>query len=147
MNQNKELVKILEHVAQYAIDGTFIIAQGISSLRDLSLRDGLTKIKDKYEEGVNKISEFIVNYGGEAPEYTRDFKGFFMQGYTGMRGMISDQGVMKALATNTKMFVTAFETALKNVNIPDEVQIALQSMLDEAKKHLEYFNDKSENDA
>ena len=145
MNQNKELVKILEDVAQYVIDGTFIIAQGIACLRDSSLRDGLTKIKDKYEEGVEKLSDLIVNYGGKAPEHTRDFKGFFMQGYTGMRGLISDQGVMKALATNTKMFVTAFETALKNVNISDEIQTVLQDMLDEAKQHLDYFNNKSEN--
>jgi uncharacterized protein (TIGR02284 family) len=142
MNRDKELIEMLQHLARYEIDATFIIAQGIACITDKTLRNKLSKMREECEKNVKTISDIIIKYGGEVPEHSHDFKGFFMQGYVGMRGLISDQGAMTALATNTRMLISAFDDALSK-DIPSAIQKKLETIFDIAKRHLKYFVSKS----
>jgi uncharacterized protein (TIGR02284 family) len=135
-------IKKLKELAQYEIDATFILAQAISTLKDQEARERLTQMREECENHIRTLSDLIVAQGGEAPEHTRDFKGFFMQGYTGMRGLMSDEGVMKALSSNTKMLVNAFEKALQE-DIPQEVKHEIETILSKAEENIDYFSQKS----
>ncbi|MCE3237442.1 MAG: hypothetical protein K0R24_423 [Gammaproteobacteria bacterium] len=145
MQNESHIVDTIKPLVQYEIDSTFILAQAISCLSDKTLRDKLSEFREECENNIKTLSEILVDHGGEAPEHTRDFKGFFMQGYTGMRGLISDEGAMKALATNTRMLVDAFRDALKGENMPLDVREKVKKVLNNAEEHLKYFESETKN--
>ena len=135
-------IKTLESLAQYEIDAAFIIAQAISCISDKETRDKLSEIREEYEDNIKVITDILTAHGAEEPEHTRDFKGFFMQGYTGMRGLLSDQGTMRALSTNTQILINALENALKE-EMEDNIKENLEKILQNTQLHLAYFKGKS----
>jgi len=140
---NENNIKTLQFLAQYVIDGTFIVAQAMASLSNKMMREKLSTILEEYEQNIKTLSDILVKHGGGVPDHTRDFKGFFMQGYTGMRGLISDQGVIHALSTNTKMLADAFEKALTKEPLPSHVTTKLENMLHHTRQHVKYFESNS----
>lgn len=140
----EQTIKCLKSLAQYEIDCSFIIQQAMDSVSDDNFRSKIAKIKQECDENIKELSDMITKYGADAPEFSRDFKGFFMQGYVGMRGLISDGGVMKALKTNTKMLLDAFSKALDS-DIELEAKELVQNIYDNAKEHLEYIEKSYEN--
>ncbi len=138
VKENKdEIVQTLRELAQYEIDGSFIIGQSIDKVNNRHIINELTKMREQSENYIKRLSDFIRQYGGDVPSHSRDFKGFFMQGYVAMRGIASDQGVMKALHTNLQMILRAFESALK-AQLPKEVRQEIQKIYEQNKKHLDY---------
>jgi len=127
----------LQSLAQHEIDGSFIISQAMASLKNTNIANHLSKVREECEKNIEELSNLIRHYGKVPPEHSRDFKGFFMQGYVGMRGLISDTGVMKALQTNIKMAAKAYEKAIES-DLPHEVQEKLLPLYKNVKDHLEY---------
>jgi uncharacterized protein (TIGR02284 family) len=101
------------------------------------LSDHLIKVREECEHNIEELANLIRQYGREAPEHSRDFKGFFMQGYVGMRGLISDKGVMSALQTNLRLITNAYEKALES-NLPGEVKAKLRMLYGKVQDHLNY---------
>jgi uncharacterized protein (TIGR02284 family) len=135
-NENvEEIAAVLQSLAQYEIDGSFIISQAVASLRNANLSTHLLKIREECEENIAELASLIRLYGRGAPEHSRDFKGFFMQGYVGMRGLISDKGVMRALHTNIQMVANAYGRVLEN-SLPDAVGEKLKSLYKKVVEHL-----------
>jgi len=133
----EDIAATLQSLAQYEIDGSFIVSQAIGSLRNTNLSDRLIKVREECERNIEELANLIRQYGREAPEHSRDFKGFFMQGYVGMRGLISDKGVMRALQTNLQLITNAYEKALES-NLPGEVKEKLRMLYGKVQDHLNY---------
>ncbi|MBN8828025.1 MAG: DUF2383 domain-containing protein [Sphingobacteriia bacterium] len=135
---NEDVAKHLQTLTQYEIDGSFILSQAIDNVKNKALKEKLTKMKVECERNIKDLAALTHEYGREAPIHSRDFKGFFMQGYAAMRGLVSDKGVMSALHTNSKLILNAFEEAL-NSDLPDHVKTRLQRIYNTKKSHLDYF--------
>lgn len=133
----EDIAAILQSLTQYEIDGSFIVSQAVGSLRNTNLSDHLIKVREECEHNIEELANLIRQYGREAPEHSRDFKGFFMQGYVGMRGLISDKGVMSALQTNLRLITNAYEKALES-NLPGEVKAKLRMLYGKVQGHLNY---------
>ncbi len=110
----------------------------MENVNNQSLKDRLIKIKEECEENIKELSNLIRKYGREAPAHSKDFKGFFMQGYAAMRGALSDKGAMKALHTNSQMILKAFESTL-DIPLPEDAQDAIQKIYKKKKKTHEYI--------
>lgn len=133
----EDIAATLQSLTQYEIDGSFIVSQAVGSLRNTNLSDHLIKVREECEHNIEELANLIRQYGREAPEHSRDFKGFFMQGYVGMRGLISDKGVMSALQTNLQFITNAYEKALES-NLPGEVKAKLRMLSGKVQDHLNY---------
>jgi uncharacterized protein (TIGR02284 family) len=134
----EETTKTLQNLTQYEIDGSFLVAQCMENVNNKALKDKLIEIKGECEENINDLSNLVKKYGGEVPTHSRDFKGFFMQGYAAMRGALTDQGAMKALHTNSQMILKAFESAL-NTALSADVKDVVQKVYDKKKKTHQYI--------
>lgn len=132
-----EINNQLKMLIQYEIDGAFLLSQAIENVNSPAIRETLIKFRQECEETIQELAHLIHHYGGEAPAHTKDFKGFFMQGYAAMRGLFSDQGVVKALHTNLSLIVRAFEAALLT-DLPEAVKPKVQKAHSTAKAHLDY---------
>ncbi|MCP5369380.1 MAG: DUF2383 domain-containing protein [Rickettsiaceae bacterium] len=133
----EDTAKTLQELCQYEIDGSFIISQAIDNINNNEIKTDLTRIKQEYENNIKQLASMIKECGGEVPSYSKDFKGFFMQGYTSLRGLTGDQGILNALDTNIKMVIKAFEKVL-NSDLPENVRSQLQKIHNNGQEHLNY---------
>lgn len=97
----------------------------------------LLKQERNVKKNIKTLSELIHQYGKEAPMHTKDFKGYFMQGYLAMRGWTSDQGLMRALHSNLQILIGAYEDALKR-ELPTDVREKVSQIHEIVKDHLKY---------
>jgi len=137
-NQNftKDTVKVLQKLTQNEIDGSFLVSQCIENINNTTLQSRLQAIRNECENNINDLSRLLQKYGGEVPEYSKDFKGYFMNGYAAMRGAFTDQGALKALHTNLKLIFKTFESSL-NSPLPQEAKESVKKIYDAKKKALQ----------
>lgn len=137
--QDEEAVKVIEKLTQYEIDASFLLTQCIENVKDVALKVKLNAIKKECEQDIDTLLALGKKHGVKPMEYSKDFKGYFMNGYTTMRGIFTDKGTLNALDTNLKVVLNAFESALKST-LPEEVRDAIQKMCVVKKKSIKEIN-------
>ena len=134
--QGKEAIKAIEKLTQYEIDESFLLTQCIENVKDPGIKAKLALIKKDVEKNLNVLTKLGQKYGAEPIEHSKDFKGYFMNGYTAMRGIFTDKGTLNALDTNLNVVLNAFESALKST-LPEEVRNDIQKMCAVKKKTIQ----------
>lgn len=134
----EDTAKLLQDLSQREIDASFLLGQAIENVNNTAIKDSLIKAREEREKNIKNLSALIHQYGKEAPAHTKDFKGYFMQGYLAMRGWTSDQGLMRALHSNLQMLIGAYEDALKK-ELPTEAREKISQLHEIAKTHLKYI--------
>lgn len=135
----QETAKILQNLTQYEIDESFLIDQCISNVSNEAIKAKLFTIKGECDERIKELAMLVKKYGGAVPTYSKDFKGYFMNGYAAMRGGFTDQGALKALDTNIKLILKAFESTLKPP-LPQDVKDTITKICEDKKKTLQYLD-------
>jgi uncharacterized protein (TIGR02284 family) len=132
-----EVVKKLQELTQYEIDGSFLLSQCIDNLKSQDLKTKLLPMKNDCETMISDLAAFVTKYGGTVPEYSKDFKGYFMNGYTAVRGAITDKGTLNALHTNLDFILKAFKKAANKNEFPSDVNDALKKMIEKKERSLQ----------
>lgn len=130
---HEETIKELQKLTQYEIDESFLISQCIDNVTSQAIKARLQTIKTECEKNIDELSSLVKQFGGELPSYSKDFKGYFMNGYAAMRGAFTDQGALKALHTNLKLILKPFESSL-NSSLPPETKEVLKKIYENKKK-------------
>lgn len=138
-DSSENIAKILQEITQAEIDASFLISQAMENINNSVLREKLLQFKQQCEEHIKALCNLVHTYGREAPSYSRDFKGFFMQGYAAMRGLVSDKGVMTALHTNLQKIVKIYESHLNSSNLPEDVRAKVKEIYESDHKILQYI--------
>lgn len=131
----EEMVKTLQKLTQYEIDGSFLIRQCLDNLTNQALKDKIQIISGEYADNIKELSNLLIKYGGHIPDYSKDFRGYFMSGYAAMRGF-TDQGALKALDTNLKLILKAFES-FSSSSVPADVKETIKKIYENNKKAVE----------
>jgi len=129
------VVKTLQKLMQYEIDHSYLLSQCIDNLKNQNSKNNIVKMKEECDVNIKDLSSFINKYNGEIPAYEKDFKGFFMEGYAAMRGILTDHGALKALHTNQKIILNAFESAI-NSNLPEDILGKIKEIIERKKVNL-----------
>lgn len=141
---NKEdSINELKSLAHYEIDHSFLLTQAAHNLNDKEIAQKLSSFKEDVEGNIKTLSGMIEKLGGNPPEHSRDFKGFFMQGYAGLRGLTSDYGVLQAVDSNEKIILNTYEKALKQ-NFEGDANKDLQKIYDKNKEIAEYVKSQAQ---
>lgn len=136
-----EVEKVLQKLIRYEIDASFLSTQCMENLKDSSLRSMISDIKEKCENNVNDLTNLLKKYGNNIPEYGKDFKGYFMEGYAAMRGAFSDKGALEAFDTNLKLILKSYDSALK-ASLPQDVKDKLTGIYQQKRENLNALNRK-----
>lgn len=129
--------KTLQELAQAEIDASFLVSQAMDNVNNSVLREKLLQYKQQCEKHIGTLNELVIKHGRQAPTYSKDFKGFFMQGYAAMRGLVSDQGVMTALHTNLQRILKVYESHLNSIT-DDTIKSKVKQIYDEDKEIARY---------
>ena len=132
MMTKSESLKVIENLAHYEIDGSLILDQVLASLENLEVQNELFVYKKKCETNIEELSFLIENLGGQPPSRTSDAKGYIMQGYTVIQGLLSDIHVLKALNYNLQLIMKAYQKAMES-SISQDLKDVIRTLFENCK--------------
>lgn len=134
----KETVKKLNSLVQLDIDAIHAYDQAISKIDVSSLREDLIKFKADHQRHVRELSGLVRKNGGEPPEYSADFKGFLIQGFTALRSITGTEGALKAMKTNETLTTHTYDSAL-SWDLPEEAKEVVRRNCEDEHRHLRHI--------
>ena len=140
----KDMVKRLSSLVQLDIDAAHSYGQAIDEIDVQSIRQQITQFRDDHLRHINELSEIIRNYGETPPEYSRDIKGFVLEGFTAIRSLTGTEGALKALHTNEKITNRMYADARTWDLLSDAKNIVEINYSDE-QRHIRYLEEAIEN--
>lgn len=136
--QNSKIIDNLTSLVRLDIDAIHAYDQAIEKIEDQSICDRLADFRDDHLQHVNRLSECIERLGGTAPEFSRDFKGFLIEGMTIVRSVTGTEGALKAMKTNEKLTNFTYDKAL-SWDLPQDVKEIVEKNRDDERRHLNYI--------
>ncbi len=134
-NQYKEVIAILNDLLQIDIDAYHAYNQSIDSMEESTYREKLTDFRSDHERHIGALSDLIHQLGGQPTDFSRDFKGFLISGYTAIRSITGTVGILKAMDTNEILTKDRYQQALK-APLPDSVKEVVTSHMHDEERHV-----------
>ncbi len=140
--KNKDIVKKLTDLTQLDIDAVHAYKQALDNITDDEIYRNISSFREDHIRHVEQLSILIRTYGEEPPEFTKDFKGYFIEGFTSLRSLTGTKGALKAMETNEILTNNTYKKALEEdgeEDLPTEVVELLRRNYDDEKRHLDYI--------
>ncbi len=141
---SNEVVKKVNSLIQLDIDAVHAYQQAIEHIDVTDVKNQLVQFKHDHENHVQNLSEVVRKLGGQPPEFSRDFKGFVIQGFTALRSVTGTEGALKAMKSNEELTNSSYDDAL-SWDVTTEVRNVIQKNRDDEKRHLRYIEQCIEN--
>jgi rubrerythrin len=138
MMDREEKVKKLKSLFHLDVDAVHSYGQAIPKIEDENIREQVSKFQDDHQRHIANLSEVFKHLGEEPPEYSRDFKGYFIEGFTAITSLGGTKGALQGLRNAEKMTNSRYEESLK-WDIEQEILDTLQQHYDDEKRHLGYI--------
>ena len=138
MNE-KEIADKLSSLVQLDIDAIHAYDQAIDKIDVPSIHEQLRQFRDDHHRHVTDLSAAIRQLGGTPPDFSPDFKGYFIQGFTSLRSMTGTEGALKAMRTNEQLTNRTYEEASSWSLSPSIHALIEQNYADE-KRHIMYID-------
>lgn len=136
--EHKELIKDLYDLAQLDIDAARAYKQALDNIDHPTIHSQISSFKADHLRHIDDLSAIIRRMGGNPPDFSPDFKGFFIEGFTAIRSMTGTEGALKAMRGNEKLTNRAYEKALK-WDMPADVRMIIEKNFSDEQRHLAYI--------
>ena len=133
----KEFIKTLSNLAQLDIDAVHAYEQAIERIDYAPIRDELRKFQMDHQRHVRELSALIKQHGEKPPEFSRDFKGFLIEGFTALRSITGTEGALKAMQSNEETTTKHYSEALDS-DLPLEARALVERNYGDERRHLNY---------
>lgn len=135
-----EILSHLEKLIHLDIDATQAYDQAIRNIDEQVIKDKLILFKADHRKHVELLSAKMIEMGGKPPEFTSDFKGFFITGFTALRSMSGTKGALHAMESNEKLTTSKYEDASK-LEMPSDIAAVIRSNLADEHHHLSFIRE------
>ena len=85
-------------------------------------------------------SDAIKRLGEKPPVFSRDFKGFLIEGFTAARSVTGTPGALKAMRGNEHLTNRSYKNAL-SWDLPQDVRTIIEANYEDERRHLSYIDD------
>ena len=137
MNQT-EMAKNLKSLVQLDIDAIHAYTQAIEKIDIQSVKTRLNEFKNDHQRHVESLTPFVQRFGGEAPKFSLDFKGYLIEGFTALRSITGTEGALKAMRTNEMLTNKNYDKALA-WDLPKDVRQIVERNREDERRHLQYI--------
>lgn len=144
MMDDKEIIEKLSSLCQLDIDAFHAYGRALEHIEAAMLRDQIAKFQSDHERHVTDLSALISRLGGQPPEFSRDFKGFLLEGFTALRSMTGTEGAMKSLKSAEEMTNKRYGDA-RSWDMPLDIISLIQSNFEDEQRHLHYVEQSIDN--
>ncbi len=136
--EHQEMIKNLNSLIRLDIDAIHAYEQAMKNINEIEIRDQLAAFRNDHHRHFSELSEFVTKMKGQPPEFSPDFKGFIIQGFTALRSATGTEGTLKAMETNEKLTNNYYEEATR-WNLPSEAMVMVRSNFEDEQRHLSYI--------
>jgi rubrerythrin len=132
-----ELVDKLKSLFHLDVDAVHSYNQAIKNMDVADYRKQLSMFRDDHERHVKEISERIRALGDTPPDYSRDFKGFFLEGFAAIRSSSGTEGALNAMRSAEQMTNRTYGDAM-NWDVDQDTRSLIQRNYDDERRHLQW---------
>jgi len=136
--EKTEIVERLTDLARLDIDAFHAYGQAIKNIEYEDMRQKMTDFQDDHRRHVDTLSSMIRDFGGTPPEFSRDFKGYLIEGFTALRSITGTKGALEAMETNEILTNRKYGEAAE-APFPEDVGKIMRAHLDHEKAHLSWI--------
>ncbi|OGW37942.1 MAG: hypothetical protein A2010_13170 [Nitrospirae bacterium GWD2_57_9] len=136
---NKEVADRLKSICQLDIDAIHAYIKANDHIEQMDIKSNISKFQSDHARHVKDLSDMIRSYGGEPPEFSKDFKGFLLQAFASIRGITGTEGALKALRGGEKMTNSSYHDAVSQ-DFPPMVMVLLRRNYDDEQRHISYID-------
>jgi len=133
-----EMAKNLSSLVQLDIDAVHAYNQAIEEIDVVSIRDQLTEFRNDHSRHITELSDEIRQLGETPPEYSKDFKGHLIEGFTSLRSKMGTESALKAMQSNEKLTNKNYDKARSWTLTPTAKALVEKNYADE-QRHLHYI--------
>lgn len=135
---NNEIVNKLNSLVQLDIDAVHAYKEATEKVENPVVREHLTLYRQDHDRHIADLSAEIRKLGGTPPEYSLDFKGYLIKGFTSLRSATGTEGALNAMHTNEKLTNKEYEAA-KYWDLPPDLKQIIALAREDERRHLEYI--------
>ena len=133
-----QAIKDLTKLAQLDIDAVHAYDQAIKNIDVPAIKDQLIKFRDDHKRHVDELSPEITALGGTPPDFSPDFKGYLISGFTSLRSSTGTEGALKAMLSNEKLTNKNYDEAM-TWSLPDSAKAIVTKGFNDERIHLDYI--------
>ncbi|MCD6026492.1 MAG: hypothetical protein K0R08_1011 [Solimicrobium sp.] len=136
----KNYIKKLRDMCQLDIDAVNAYETALKKIDDKEIHNAVEQFRQDHLRHVEELNNLIRKLGGTPTEFTKDLKGYLIEGMTALRSVTGTKGALKAMETNE--FITNknyAEAVRENTDFPEEGRALLQKNYADEKRHLAYI--------
>lgn len=138
--ENKDIIDNLEKLVQLDIDAYHAYAQAIEKVDELMIKEKLVHFQIDHRRHVEVLSAKIQEKGGTPPEFSKDFKGFLISGFTALRSLTGSSGALQAMETNERLTTSSYEKATKQ-DFPSDIATIIRDNYADEQRHLSFIRE------
>lgn len=136
--EKHDQIEMLKDLAQVDIDAVHSYNRVLDKITDELLRTRLTEFRDTHLQHIAELSDAIRVLGGQAPDMSKDFKGFAIEAFTVLRKVTGMKGALKALKTIEEISNHYYRKAIPE-EVPPIIKDIFRKHLSDERNHLEYI--------
>ncbi|MBT1072962.1 DUF2383 domain-containing protein [Pelotalea chapellei] len=137
---NDEILSQIEKLIHLDVDAYHAYEQAIKNIDEAIIREKLVLFQAEHRRHVDVLSEKMRVLGGTPPEFHKDFKGFFISGFTSLRSMTGTKGALEAMETNERLTTSSYEKAIKQ-DFPADIAGIIRIHLSDEQRHLSFVRE------
>jgi len=139
---HKSCIKKLSDLAQLDIDAVDAYETALKKIDDKETHKTVDQFRQDHVRHVDDLNKLISKLGGKPVEFSKDLKGYLIEGMTALRSVTGTKGAMKAMETNEIITNKRYSESLQeNLDFSDEVRALLQKNYDDEQRHLAFIQD------
>lgn len=135
---NQEIADKLSSLVQLDIDAAHAYGQAIEKADAPEVREHLMRFRDDHNNHVHELSRIIREIGGMPPDYSWDFKGFLIEGFTALRSITGTDRALKAMKTNEELTTKTYREACA-LPLPPTIKAVVERNYGDEQRHLHYI--------
>lgn len=137
---HEKIIKRLSDLMQLDIDAVEAYEQALKNIETTMIHSQIASFQNDHKQHINDLSRLITKLGGEPPERTKDFKGFFIKGMTALRSAMGEQSALKAMYANEELTNKTYSKALEEGELSVEARLLVEKNYADEQRHLAYIH-------
>lgn len=136
---NSEIAEKLGDLMKVDVDAYHGYDQAIQRIEHAEIKQKLTQFRMDHERHANDLAAEIRRLGETPPEFSRDFKGYLLEGFAALRSITGTEGSLKALKSAEEYTNREYSEAVR-LGFPSEIADLLERNYRDEQNHLSYVN-------
>lgn len=128
----------LNSLIKLDVDAMHSYLQAIQHIDYTPVREKLGQFLEDHERHAVKLAELVKGMGAESTEFSRDFKGFFIEGFTSLMSATGITMALEAMRMNEKLTTRTYKEALDS-ELPANVRMVVGENYGDERRHLDYI--------